>query len=77
MRILISEYLIMLLSGTGIGLVSALVAILPSFLSPAFQFPGGFVFFLLSLVFLSGILWIIIPVKYAVRKSIIKVLKQE
>ena len=76
-RILTLEFLFILLSGITIGSVSSLAAILPLFLSPAFQFPGTFLFLILLIVFLSGFLWIIFPVWYALKQNIIQVLRGE
>ena len=60
---MVTEFLIILISGMAIGIVSALVAILPSFFSPAFQLPGIFLLIILMIVFISGLLWIVIPIR--------------
>jgi ABC-type antimicrobial peptide transport system permease subunit len=77
LRMVFLENLIILVSGIVLGSISALVAILPSFLSPAFQFPGLFILVLLLAVFLSGLLWIILSVNLSVKEEVVKVLRKE
>ena len=77
LRLMVTEFLIILVSGMAIGIVSALVAILPSFFSPAFQLPGIFLLIILMIVFISGLLWIVIPIRVFMKQNLVGVLKRE
>ena len=76
-RLLTAEHLLILVSGIGIGIVAALPVIFPLLISPASEIPFAFLAVILSLIFLSGFLWIIFPVRAAMKKDIIVVLKKE
>jgi putative ABC transport system permease protein len=76
-RLLTVEHLLILVSGIGIGIVAALPVIFPLLLSPASEIPFGFLAVILGLIFISGFLWIIFPVRAAMKKNIIVVLKKE
>ncbi len=65
------ENLILLLAGIIIGLLSAIIGILPSILSPAFNIPGNFLFVLVLIVFVSGVIWIFIPTWFLLRNKLI------
>lgn len=67
-KIIIIENLVLVFWGMMIGIVSAMVGILPSFLSKAFSIPGNFLIWIVVLVFLSAILWIYISAKIVVKK---------
>ena len=77
MKLIIAENLFILFSGTGIGVLAAFAGILPSFISPAFKFPGTFVLVMLLLVVINGLAWIYFPVKSALRKNLVKALRKE
>ena len=76
-RLLTAEHLLILVSGMGIGIVTALVVIFPVLFSPVSKVPVVFLVVILALIFITGFLWIIIPVRAAMRKDIIVVLKKE
>ena len=46
--LIFSENLFLLLAGLIIGILAALIGILPSLLSPAFTIPGNFMFLLIA-----------------------------
>jgi putative ABC transport system permease protein len=76
-RLLTAEHLLILVCGMGIGIISGMAAILPGLISNISGIPFGFLAVILSLVFLTGFLWIIFPVRAAMKKNIIMVLKKE
>ncbi len=75
--IIFKENLFLLCAGILTGLVSAFIGILPSVLSPAFTIPGNFLFVLVAIVFFSGLIWIYIPVRIIIRKSLVENLRAE
>lgn len=76
-QLLFTEHVLLLIAGIFSGLLSALIFLLPSFLSPGFTFPERFVFFILVLIFINAISWIYFPLKKALNKNIIKALRNE
>ena len=60
LNLVLIENLGLLILGVFIGLVSALIGILPSLLSPAFHIPSDFLFVLILGVFVSGLFWIFV-----------------
>lgn len=76
-KLVFTENLFILLSGIAIGLISSFAGILPSFISPSFQLPTSFLLLILLLILLSGFAWIYFPVKSALRKNLIQVLRKE
>lgn len=76
-KLIFTENLFLLTTGIIIGFLSATIGILPSILSPAFHVPGSFLFILVSIVFISGTLWIYIPARLAMRKKLIGNLRKE
>ncbi len=75
--LILTENIFLLISGIVIGVLSSLIGILPSLLSPAFHIPGNFLFILVLVVFISGLLWIYFPAKFIMRKKLINNLNQE
>ncbi len=60
LNLVLIENLGLLILGIFIGLVSALIGILPSLISPAFHIPSDFLFVLIFGVFISGLFWIFV-----------------
>ncbi|MEI6456977.1 MAG: FtsX-like permease family protein, partial [bacterium] len=77
LRIVITEYLHLLLAGAVAGVVPALLAILPSMLSPSFTAMGGMLVIITLLILVNGSLWIFFLAKKAVKVDIHEVLKAE
>ncbi len=61
LRLVMAEYLMIFLAGTGLGVVSALCGILPSLLSPAWQAPGLVSLLPVIVLLLNGLLWVWLP----------------
>lgn len=76
-KLILYENISLLVAGIIIGTSGALIGILPSLLSPAFAVPGVFIIWLLVGVFISGLVWIIIPVIRIVRDPLIPALRSE
>lgn len=68
-RLVVLENFWLLLMGMGIGIFSALIGILPSLLSPAFQIPGYFLMVLVMGVFISGSAWILLSSHWAIKRD--------
>jgi putative ABC transport system permease protein len=76
--IFVLEHFYLLLLGVGIGLVSSLLASLPSWTSPQAEVSPGILFALTGLLFLLGLLWIVALTRQFLRKeSIIAFLRSE
>jgi putative ABC transport system permease protein len=71
------ENLFLLVTAMFLGIMSAIIGILPSILSPAFTMPGRFISILVLIVFVSGVLWIYFPTRNALKKNIIRGLRDE
>ena len=56
---LVHEYLVLLLWGIGIGFLSAVVAVLPNFISHGSEVSFGFVLLIVFVIFANGAIWII------------------
>ncbi len=71
------ENAFLLCCGLIIGLVSAVIGILPSLLTPAFSIPYTLIIKTLIAILISGILWIFFPALKATRANIAETLKNE
>ena len=76
-KLIFIENLTLLVAGVSIGFLSAIIGILPSILSDSFSIPGNFLFVLVLIVFVSGLLWISIPIKLALKNKIFNNLRNE
>jgi putative ABC transport system permease protein len=76
-RIVFAENFLLLVIGFIIGILAALMGILPSLFSPSFRVQGGFLITLTTVIFLSGLLWIYFPLKAALKKPLIAALRGE
>jgi len=72
-----SENFFLLAIGLVTGLLAAIIGILPSLLSPAFNLQGTFLILLISGILLSGVLWIYFPLRSALNKPLIPALRNE
>lgn len=76
-KLIFTEYMSLLLAGTGIGIVSALIGILPSLLSPVFTVQSGFLIVIILLILLSGAIWIYVPARSFLRRNLVESLRNE
>ena len=77
LEMIIAEHLIMLLTALFLGLIAAFAGILPSLVSPEYTVPGLFIGGIILVVFLNGLLWIWIASSAAIKKDILKALRDE
>ncbi|MBI9034777.1 MAG: FtsX-like permease family protein [Bacteroidales bacterium] len=76
-RLVLSENIFLLIGGILIGISGAVTGMLPSILSPSFDVPWGFTTILLFIIVCSGLLWIYLPTKYALKRDLMKGLRNE
>ena len=76
-RLVITENIFLLSAGIIGGLISAIIGILPSIISPAFNVNGIFLAVLIVSVFVIGGLWILFLVKSSIKVSLISLLRNE
>jgi ABC-type antimicrobial peptide transport system permease subunit len=76
-KLLFSENLFLLLLGLVGGILSALIGILPSLFTNAFQMPYLYVLLLILAITISGLAWIYIPLKVIRRQNIIESLQSD
>jgi ABC-type lipoprotein release transport system permease subunit len=76
-RVIFIENLFLLISGIVVGVLSAIIGILPSMISPAFEMNTSFVAVILVVIFISGVVWIYLHVRSSLNKSLIESLRSE
>lgn len=76
-KIVFAENMMLLVAGFGIGILSAMLGIMPSLLSPAFQIQASYLIMLVTGMILSGVVWICLPLISALRKPLIPALRNE
>lgn len=76
-RMIFTENFFLLVTGLGIGILAAFIAIMPSLISPAFDLQGGFIIILIAGIFISGVIWIWLPLHAAMRRQLIPELRKE
>ena len=57
-RIITTEYIILLVAGVLTGLIAAVIAVLPAFLSPGSEASGSTVALVVALILVNGFIWI-------------------
>ncbi|MFC2101498.1 ABC transporter permease [Bacteroidota bacterium] len=76
-KILATEYILILFAGMVLGIAGAAAGILPSLISPAYHMPGGFLLILLGVIWINGLVWIILPVRWLLTRDIRNSLREE
>jgi ABC-type lipoprotein release transport system permease subunit len=76
-RLVAGEHAALLLAGLGIGVVSALVAVLPALISPRGEFPAGSLALTLGAVLASGMVWTWAAAALALRGRLLDALRSE
>ena len=71
-RLVLTEHAWLLVGGLGIGVVSALVAVLPALESPGAQVPYASLSLMLAAVLASGILWTWLATVAALRGKLLE-----
>jgi len=75
--LVLKEYIIVLFTGLVFGCMSALIGMIPSFLSEAFDVPWIFIVLTLLAITINGLVWIVLPTIWSFRRSILDALKSE
>jgi ABC-type antimicrobial peptide transport system permease subunit len=75
--LVLSEHGSLLLLGLGIGILSAIVAVLPALLTPGMKLPIGSLAVTLALAFLNGALWTCAATWLALRGNLLNALRND
>jgi putative ABC transport system permease protein len=76
-RMILVEHLFLLLLGLGLGLVTAVIAILPAVLSPGGEIPWRSLPLTLAGVLLNGLVWTWLATRVALRGELLAALRNE
>lgn len=60
-KVITVENLFLLFTGIALGVLSAIIGIIPSLASPSFNIPGNYITVILTIVTINGLFWIYIP----------------
>ncbi len=63
--------------GLGLGVVAAIIAVLPALLTPGAQFPLGSLALTLTAIFLNGVVWTWLAVRHALKGNPLEALRNE
>jgi putative ABC transport system permease protein len=76
-NLILGEHSALLALGLGIGILSAMVAVLPAILSPAMHLPWRSLGLTLGAVMVNGLLWAWLATRYALRGNLLAALRNE
>jgi ABC-type lipoprotein release transport system permease subunit len=76
-NLILAEHSALLALGLGIGILSAVVAVLPAILSPAMHLPWRSLTLTLGLVLANGLIWTWLATRYALRGNLLAALRNE
>ncbi len=76
-RLVLSEHGALLVAGLGVGLVAALVAVLPALISPGTEIPYLSLSLTLGAILVSGIFWTYLAARAALRGKLLEALRNE
>lgn len=76
-KIVFVEYLMLIIYGIFSGFIASIIGILPSVISPAYKFPGMFVFVLITAIFVNALIWAYFPVSKIVKQKEKQILRNE
>jgi len=75
--ILLSEHVVLLVAGILFGILAAMLAILPSLLTPGTEIPYPTILIILIIVGLNGAIWTFSAVTLATKQDLIPALRKE
>ena len=75
--LVLSEHGALLALGLGVGIVAAIVAVLPALLSPGAHVPYRSLALTLAAVLVNGLLWTWLATGYALRGNLLAALRNE
>lgn len=76
-RLVLTEHAVLLIWGLLLGILAALIAVLPSLSSPAARVPFFSLAVTLAAVFLNGLLWTWVATRFALRGDLLAALRNE
>ena len=76
-KIVLSEHTVLLFAGIIIGIVAALLAVLPVLMTPGSNIPLGMLILLLVIVVINGGIWVYAATFMATRKDLLPALRNE
>ncbi len=76
-RLILSEHATLLAGGALLGMVAALLSVLPSLLSSGVEVPWAFLLGIIGLIVLSGFLWINLATRASLRGDLIPALRND
>jgi hypothetical protein len=76
-NLILGEHGALLALGLGLGIISAVVAVLPALLSPAMHLPWRSLSLTLGAVLLNGLIWTWLATRYALRGNLLSALRNE
>jgi putative ABC transport system permease protein len=76
-RMVLGEHALLLVLGLGLGLLAAIIAILPALLSPGGEIPWRSLPLTLVGVFVNGALWTWLAARFALRGELLAALRNE
>ena len=76
-RMLIAENLSIFISGTFIGTVSAILAVMPALMAPGTQIPYTYLVITLLVIITTGLIWIISAARLALKGNLMPALRNE
>lgn len=77
LRLVLAEHLVLLIWGLGLGIVAAVVAVLPAILTPGAQLPYGSLAATLLAVLANGLVWTWAASRFALRGNLLAALRNE
>jgi len=76
-KYVLSEHVAMFLMGLFIGLIAAIIAVLPAIQSPDMEFPLFSIFIIVIGLFINGLVWILLAVHFTLRGELLPALRNE
>jgi len=76
-QLIITEHLFLLASGLVCGVLSAVIGIFPSLVSPAFSIQGSFLAILIFSILAVGILCVLVVTRLGLKKELMEGLREE
>jgi hypothetical protein len=76
-RLILTEHAVLLLFGLGIGVVGAVIAVMPSLVTPGSRLPYGSLAVTLTLVLINGLFWTWAATRLALRGDLLAALRNE
>ena len=77
LKLVYYEHVYLLAAGLAAGLICAVISVLPSIHAAAGQLPVGLISIMMLLIGVSGVIWVIISTRFALRGNILTPLRNE